>query len=182
MKFQPTLLPGVTVIDPDVFGDARGFFYESFNLKKFQEAGIDVAFAQSNVSRSRRGVLRGLHYQWRQPQGKLVSVLEGEVYDVAVDIRPESPTFGEHVAVMLSADNHRMLWIPAGYAHGFCVVSEHATFAYQCTTIYDPSSDSSVRWDDARFAIDWPVLDPELSAKDAAAPLHADIPRDRLPE
>jgi len=181
MKFLATALPGVTVVEPDVFGDARGFFFEGYNQQKFQAAGIDVTFVQSNVSRSSRGVLRGLHYQWRKPQGKLVSVLEGEVYDVAVDIRPESPTFGQYVGMMLSADNHRMLWIPEGYAHGFCVVSEFATFAYQCTTLYDRESDSAIRWDDAGFAIDWPLSHPDLSAKDASAPFHADVPRDRLP-
>ena len=181
MKFSPTALPGVTLIEPDVFGDDRGYFFESFNQRVFAEAGIDVSFVQSNVSRSRRGVLRGLHYQWPKPQGKLVSVLEGEVFDVAVDIRPESPTFGQHVDVMLSADNRRILWIPEGYAHGFCVVSDYATFAYQCTTLYDRAADASIRWNDSAFAIDWPVSDPELSAKDAGAPFHSAIPRERLP-
>jgi dTDP-4-dehydrorhamnose 3,5-epimerase len=181
MKFHSTLLPGVMLIEPTIFSDERGHFFESYNQRAFQDAGIHADFVQSNVSRSRRGVLRGLHYQWPNPQGKLVSVLEGEVYDVAVDIRPESPTFRQYVGMMLSADNHRVLWIPEGYAHGFCVVSEVATFAYQCTAPYDRLADASIRWNDASLAIDWPITTPELSAKDAHAPFLADIARDRLP-
>lgn len=181
MRFSPTPLPGVTLIEPNVFEDERGYFFEGYNRQAFLEAGIDVHFVQNNVSRSRRGVLRGLHYQWPHPQGKLVSVLEGEVFDVAVDIRPDSPTFGQSVGALLSAENHRMLWIPEGFAHGFCVVSEHATFAYQCTALYDRVADGAIRWNDATFAIDWPVTRPDLSAKDAAAPFIADIPRERLP-
>lgn len=181
MKFHSTELPGVMLIEPTVFGDERGYFFEGYNQKAFADAGIDAKFVQSNVSRSRRGVLRGLHYQWPNPQGKLVSVLEGEVYDIAVDIRPESPTYQRHVAVFLSAENHRMLWIPEGYAHGFCVVSDVATFAYQCTALYDRVADASIRWNDADLAIDWPVTAPDLSAKDSKAPFLADIPRDRLP-
>lgn len=181
MKFHTTALPGVLLIEPKVFGDERGHFFESYNQQVFSEAGVNVNFVQSNVSRSRRGVLRGLHYQWPHPQGKLVSVLEGEVYDIAVDIRPESPTFRQHVAVSLSADNRRMLWIPEGYAHGFCVVSDVATFAYQCTALYDRAADASIRWNDASLSIDWPVTAPELSAKDAQAPFLADVPRERLP-
>jgi dTDP-4-dehydrorhamnose 3,5-epimerase len=137
MKVLQTTLPGALVLEPQVFGDARGFFYESYNQATYRDAGIDHYFVQSNVSRSARGVLRGLHYQWPNPQGKLVSVLEGEVYDVAVDIRRGSPTFGQSVGVMLPADNHRHFWIPEGFAHGFCVVSEFATFTYQCTALYD---------------------------------------------
>ncbi|MGA7440033.1 MAG: dTDP-4-dehydrorhamnose 3,5-epimerase [Luteibacter sp.] len=182
MKCHDTELPGVILIEPTVFGDERGFFYEGFNQARFAEAGIDAAFVQSNVSRSSRGVLRGLHYQWPNPQGKLVSVLEGEVYDVAVDIRPTSPTFGRYVGIMLSADNKRHLWIPPGYAHGFCVVSEHATFTYQCTTAYDRAGDAAIRWDDARFAIDWPLSNPELSEKDRRAPFFDEVPLERLPD
>lgn len=182
MKFSETSLPGVLVIEPRVFGDSRGFFYESYNEKTFRDAGIDRRFVQSNVSRSSRGVLRGLHYQWPNSQGKLVSVLEGEVYDVAVDIRRGSPTFGQWAAAMLTADNHRHFWIPEGFAHGFCVVSEFATFAYQCTDLYSPTADGSVRWDDPAIGIDWPVSDPLLSDKDARAPLLADVPEARLPE
>lgn len=182
MKFIETALPGCIVVEPQVFGDPRGFFYESYNEAKYRAAGIDRTFVQSNVSRSARGVLRGLHYQWPNPQGKLVSVLEGEVYDVAVDIRRESPTFGQWAGVMLTADNHRHFWIPEGFAHGFCVVSEHATFAYQCTALYDAKADASVRWDDPAIGIDWPVSSPVLSDKDAMALLLSDMPLDRLPE
>jgi len=182
MKFIGTSLSGCFVIEPQVFGDSRGFFYESYNEAKYREAGIDRKFVQSNVSRSARGVLRGLHYQWPHPQGKLVSVLEGEVYDVAVDIRRGSPTFGQWAGVMLTAENHRHFWIPEGFAHGFCVVSEFATFSYQCTDLYDAKADGSIRWDDAAIGIDWPISSPLLSDKDAKAPLLAEVPADRLPE
>lgn len=182
MKFIETSLPGCMVIEPQVFGDARGFFYESYNEAKYREAGIDRKFVQSNVSRSARGVLRGLHYQWPHAQGKLVSVLEGEVYDVAVDIRRGSPTFGQWAGVMLTAENHRHFWIPEGFAHGFCVVSEHATFSYQCTDLYNAKADGGVRWDDPAIGIDWPLSSPLLSDKDTKAPLLADVPADRLPE
>lgn len=181
MKVIETRLPGALVIDPQVFGDARGFFYESYNKARWIEAGIDVDFVQSNVSRSARGVLRGLHYQWPNPQGKLVSVLEGEVYDVAVDIRRGSPTFGQWTAAMLTAENHRHFWIPEGFAHGFCVVSEFATFAYQCTALYDPKADAGIRWNDAAIGIDWPVSAPLLSDKDGKAPLLAEVAPERLP-
>ena len=136
---------------------------------------------QANVSRSARGVLRGLHYQWPNPQGKLVSVVEGEVFDVAVDIRRGSPTFGQWAGVMLTAENHRHFWVPEGFAHGFVVLSEFATFAYQCTALYDAKADAGVRWDDAAIAIDWPVSAPLLSGKDEKAPLLADIAAERLP-
>ena len=181
MKVIQTKLPGVLVIEPQVLGDARGYFYESYNEAAYREAGIDVRFVQSNVSRSARGVLRGLHYQWPNPQGKLVSVLEGEVYDVAVDIRRGSPSFGQWAAAMLTADNKRHFWIPEGFAHGFCVLSEFATFTYQCTALYDREADAGIRWNDAAIGIDWPVSDPLLSAKDAKAPLLEDIAAERLP-
>ncbi|WP_447736743.1 dTDP-4-dehydrorhamnose 3,5-epimerase [Rhodanobacter soli] len=181
MKVIETALPGALIVEPQVFGDARGFFYESYNKAKWIEAGIDVDFVQSNVSRSARGVLRGLHYQWPNPQGKLVSVLEGEVYDVAVDIRRGSPTFGQSVGVMLTADNHRHFWIPEGFAHGFCVLSEFATFTYQCTALYDPKADTGIRWNDAALGIDWPLSEPLLSDKDGRTPLLEDVPPERLP-
>lgn len=181
MKVIQTSLPGAVVIEPQVFGDARGFFYESYNQAKYAEAGITSTFVQSNVSRSSKGVLRGLHYQWPNPQGKLVSVLEGEVYDVAVDIRRGSPTFGQWAGVMLSADNHRHFWIPEGFAHGFCVLSDYATFSYQCTALYDAKADAGVRWNDAALGIDWPISAPQLSDKDLKAPLLADVPAERLP-
>lgn len=181
MKVIETRLLGAVVIEPQVFGDARGFFYESYNEAKYRDAGIHRSFVQSNVSRSARGVLRGLHYQWPNPQGKLVSVLEGEVYDVAVDIRRGSPTFGQWAGVMLTAENHRHFWIPEGFAHGFCVVSEHATFTYQCTALYDAKADAGIRWNDPALGIDWPISEPLLSDKDSKAPLLAAVPADRLP-
>lgn len=181
MKRLDTDLPGVCILEPNVFGDARGFFYESHNAATFSELGLDMAFVQTNVSRSARGVLRGLHYQWPHPQGKLVSVLEGEVYDVAVDIRRGSPTFGRWSAAMLTADNHRHFWIPEGFAHGFCVLSEFATFSYQCTALYDPQADAALRWNDGDLAIDWPVNEPQLSEKDQRAPLLSEVAPDRLP-
>ena len=181
MKVTETRLPGTLVLEPQVFGDARGFFYESYNEATYREAGIDRHFVQANVSRSAQGVLRGLHYQWPNPQGKLVSVLDGEVYDVAVDIRRGSPTFGQSVGVMLTASNHRHFWIPEGFAHGFCVVSEFATFTYQCTALYDAKADAGIRWNDAALGIDWPISDPLLSDKDSKAPFLTDVPPDRLP-
>lgn len=181
MKLIETGIPGCVVIEPQVFGDARGFFYEGFNAQKYKSAGLDLRFVQSNVSRSAHGVLRGLHYQWPNPQGKLVSVLEGEVYDVAVDIRVGSPTFGRWAAAVLSADNKRHFWIPEGFAHGFAVLSDNATFTYQCTALYDRAADAGIRWNDGDVAVDWPISAPLLSEKDAAAPLLRDVPREKLP-
>jgi dTDP-4-dehydrorhamnose 3,5-epimerase len=182
MKVISTSLPGVLILEPQVFGDSRGFFYESYNERTFCVAGIeDHRFVQTNVSRSARGVLRGLHYQWPNPQRKLVSVIEGEVYDVAVDIRHGSPTFGQSVSVMLTADNHRHFWVPEGFAHGFCVLSEFATFTYQCTALYDPKADAGIRWNDAALGIDWPISAPLLSDKDGNTPLLQDVPAERLP-
>lgn len=182
MKWIETELPGCIVIEPQVFGDARGFFYESFNAEKYKSAGLDLRFLQTNVSRSAHGVLRGLHYQWPNPQGKLVSVLEGEVYDVAVDIRKGSPTFGRWAAVVLTADNKRHFWIPEGFAHGFVVLSEFATFTYQCTAQYDGATDAGIRWNDADIAIDWPLSAPRLSDKDENAPFLRDVPIEKLPK
>ncbi|MFT4199001.1 MAG: dTDP-4-dehydrorhamnose 3,5-epimerase [Pseudoxanthomonas sp.] len=181
MKAIATDLPGCVVVEPAVFGDERGFFFESWNARRYGEHGLPERFVQSNVSSSSRGVLRGLHYQWPNPQGKLVSVLEGEVYDVAVDIRRGSPHFGQWTAVLLSADNKRQLWIPEGFAHGFAVLSERALFSYLCTAPYDKAADAAVRWDDPAIGIDWPVAEPQLSPKDAAAPLLAEVAPARLP-
>ena len=181
MKWIETDLPGCVVIEPRVFGDDRGFFYESFNMDRLAEHGISPTFVQGNVSRSSRGVLRGLHYQWPKPQGKFVTVLQGEVWDVAVDIRAGSPTFGRWTGVVLNEDNRRHFWIPEGFAHGFVVLSETALFSYLCTATYDPSADAAIRWDDPSLAIDWPVSSPSLSAKDAAAPFLADVAADRMP-
>ena len=181
MKAIDVGLPGCLMFEPKVFGDSRGYFYESFNHDRLAAHGLQPAFVQGNVSRSAHGVLRGLHYQWPKPQGKYISVTEGEVYDVAVDIRRGSPTFGRHAAVILSAENKRHFWVPEGFAHGFVVLSEHAVFNYLCTQTYDPAADAAIRWNDAALAIDWPVAEPLLSAKDSAAPFLADVPPERLP-
>ena len=181
MKVIETSLPGCVIIEPAVFGDDRGFFFETWSADRYGEHGLPTKFVQSNVSASARGVLRGLHYQWPNPQGKLVSVLEGEVYDVAVDIRRGSPYFGRWSAVVLSAENKRQFWIPEGFAHGFAVLSERAIFSYLCTAQYDKAADAGVRWDDARIGVDWPVSAPLLSEKDAKAPFLEDISPDRLP-
>lgn len=181
MRVEPSALPGVLLIEPKVYGDDRGFFMETWHRERYVEAGIDRPFVQDNLSRSARGVLRGLHLQNPHPQGKLVSVLEGAVFDVAVDVRVGSPHFGEWVGYELSADNHRQLWVPPGFAHGFCVTSDHAMLAYKCTDIYHREGEMSVAWDDPALAIDWPVREPVLSPKDAAAPTLADIERERLP-
>ena len=181
MKVIETDLPGCLVLEPQVFGDDRGFFYESFNRDKLAVIGLAPDFVQGNVSSSSRGVLRGLHYQWPRPQGKLVSVLEGEVWDVAVDIRRGSPDFGRWTAVVLGAENKRHFWIPEGFAHGFVVLSERALFTYLCTATYDPTADAGVRWDDPQLAIDWPVSAPLLSDKDAKTPFLADIAPERMP-
>ncbi|CAN7217316.1 dTDP-4-dehydrorhamnose 3,5-epimerase [Variovorax paradoxus] len=171
MKATPTAIPEVLVIEPKVFGDARGFFYESFNGKAFDEAvGRHVEFVQDNHSRSAKGVLRGLHYQIQQPQGKLVRVVRGAVFDVAVDIRRSSPSFGKWVGVELSEDNHRQLWVPEGFAHGFLVLSETAEFLYKTTDYYAPAHERSIVWNDAALNIQWPAIGmaPQLSAKDEA--------------
>jgi len=181
VKIVKTPLDGCVVIEPAVHGDARGYFYESFNAQKFADMGLDLRFVQTNVSRSARGVLRGLHYQWPKPQGKLVSVVEGEVYDVAVDIRSGSPTFGRWTAAILSAENKRHFWVPEGFAHGFVVLSADATFVYQCTALYDRDADAGIRWNDGEIAVDWPVAEPLLSDKDQRAPFLAEIAREKLP-
>jgi len=181
MKVIETDLPGCLLLEPQVFGDERGFFFESFNHDKLAAQGLAPNFVQGNVSRSARGVLRGLHYQWPKPQGKLVSVLEGEVWDVAADIRRGSPTFGQWTAAVLSAENKRHFWIPEGFAHGFVVLSETALFTYLCTATYDRDADAGVRWNDSRLAIDWPVAEPLLSAKDANAPFLDEVAPGRLP-
>jgi dTDP-4-dehydrorhamnose 3,5-epimerase len=181
MKVIETDLPGCLVLEPQVFGDGRGFFYESFNRDKFAAIGLAPEFVQGNVSSSSRGVLRGLHYQWPRPQGKLVSVLEGEVWDVAVDIRRGSPTFGRWTGVILNAENKRHFWIPEGFAHGFVTLSEHALFTYLCTATYDRDADAGIRWNDGDLAIDWPASEPLLSDKDAKAPFLAEVAQERLP-
>ena len=181
MKILRTDLPGCLVLEPRVFEDARGFFYESFNLDKLATEGLSPRFMQGNVSRSSRGVLRGLHFQNPKAQGKLVSVLEGEVWDVAVDVRRGSPDFGRWCGVLLSAENKRHFWIPEGFAHGFVTLSEQALFTYLCTDTYDPAADAGIRWDDPQLAIDWPVAAPVLSDKDAKLPRLAEVAPERLP-
>lgn len=174
MEFERTSIPDVVLIKPKVFGDHRGFFMETWHERVFAEAGIGERFVQDNHSKSSQGILRGLHYQIKQPQGKLVRVISGEVYDVAVDIRKTSPTFGQWVGEFLSEENRRMLWVPAGFAHGFYVVSESAEFVYKCTDFYAPEHERAIRWDDPGLKINWPLPEnqvPILSEKDAVAPL-----------
>jgi dTDP-4-dehydrorhamnose 3,5-epimerase len=171
VEVRPTAIPDVVVVEPKVFGDARGFFYESFNRRALEaRLGRPLDFVQDNHSLSARGVLRGLHYQLPHPQGKLVRVARGEVFDVAVDLRRASPTFGRWVGERLSAENRRQLWIPEGFAHGFLVLSEQAEFLYKTTGYYHPETERCIRWDDPTLAIAWPALDarPAVSAKDAA--------------
>jgi len=174
MNIIETDLPGVLIIEPKVFGDSRGFFFETYQKQRYAEAGITYDFVQDNRSRSQRGVLRGLHFQVTKPQGKLVSVSQGEVFDVAVDINPASASFGKYVGVSLSEDNHRQLWVPPGYAHGFAVISEVADFQYKCTDYYDPTDEAGIVWDDSQIAINWPVQDPSLSDKDKILPTLAE--------
>jgi len=181
MQAIPTALSEVVRIEPKVFGDARGYFFETWQRDRYAELGLPRDFVQDNVSRSQRGILRGLHLQEPHGQGKLVHVLEGEVFDVAVDVRVGSPSFGRWVGEVLSSDNHRQLYIPPGFAHGFCVTSESALLQYKCTELYHPETELSVAWNDLKLAIPWPVTEPVLSKKDAAAPRLADIPSERLP-
>ena len=168
MNLITTPIPDLFIFEPKVFGDARGFFLESFNQKTFQNlTGLDVTFVQDNHSRSSKNVLRGLHYQIQNPQGKLVRVVSGSVFDVAVDLRKSSPTFGHWHGVELSGENHRQFWVPAGFAHGFLVLSDTADFLYKTTNYYAPEFERCVRWDDAEIGIDWGITEPLLSAKDA---------------
>ena len=176
MKISETELPGVLLLEPKRFGDDRGFFMELFHAKRYTEAGIPGPFVQDNFSRSAKGILRGLHFQQPHAQGKLVQVFAGTVYDVAVDIRRGSPTFGKWVGVELSADNRRQLWVPAGFAHGFCVLSESADFHYKCTELYSPASEHGIACNDPDLGIPWPVKSPLLSPKDSAAPRLKDAP------
>ena len=168
MKVIETAIDGVKIIEPRVFGDERGFFLETFQARRYaEEAGIDLPFVQDNHSRSAKGVLRGLHFQKTKPQGKLVRVVRGEVFDVAVDIRRDSPTFGRWEAAILSEENKRQFWVPPGLAHGFVVLSETADFEYKCTDYYDPSDEACLIWNDPAVGIEWPLAEPQLSAKDA---------------
>jgi dTDP-4-dehydrorhamnose 3,5-epimerase len=177
MKFVETSLPGVIRIEPSVHSDGRGFFMETWQARRFRDAGIDADFVQDNFSHSSKGTLRGLHYQIQKPQGKLVRVVSGEVLDVAVDLRKSSPGFGQWVGEVLSAENRRQLWVPPGFGHGFLVLSETAEFEYKCTNYYAPEFERSIRWDDPDIGIEWrlPVGEqPVLSGKDTAAPFFRD--------
>ncbi|MBX3276490.1 MAG: dTDP-4-dehydrorhamnose 3,5-epimerase [Acidobacteria bacterium] len=175
MKFIPTEMPGVILVEPQVFRDARGFFLETYQQRKFAEGGIDVRFVQDNHSRSSRGTLRGLHLQRTRMQGKLIRAVQGEIYDVAVDVRRNSPSYKKWLGVTLSAENFLQLYIPPGFAHGFCVTSETAEIEYKCTDYYAPDDELTVLWNDPSFGIDWPVSDPLLSAKDRAGRTLDDI-------
>ncbi len=170
MLVQATALPGVLVIEPRVFHDGRGFFVETYHANRYAEVGIDATFVQDNHSRSRQGTLRGLHFQRARPQGKLVRVVEGEVFDVAADVNPHSPTYGRWVGVSLSAENFRQLFVPPGYAHGFFVVSAIAQLEYKCSDFYDPADEGGVMWNDPVLAIDWPTSSPILSERDQRHP------------
>ena len=180
MEFVPTELPGVVIVEPDVYRDHRGIFLESYHAQKYRDGGIALQFVQDNYSRSTRGTVRGLHAQVNPPQGKLIRVLEGEIFDVAADVRRGSASFGRWVGTTLSGDNLRQLYIPAGFLHGFCVTGESAAVEYKCTDFYDPAGEITVRWDDSELAIAWPVTQPLLSQKDRDAPCLADV-IDRLP-
>ena len=181
MNVIETNLPGVLLIEPRAFHDARGYFFETWNQAKYAEKGLTTTFVQDNVSSSSKGVLRGLHLQWPAAQAKLVTVLEGEVYDVAVDVRRGSPTFGQSFGALLSSENHRHIFIPEGFAHGFVVTSERATFLYKCSKPYTPSDEITVLWSDPDLHIDWPITDPILSPKDIQGLRLKDIPAERLP-
>jgi dTDP-4-dehydrorhamnose 3,5-epimerase len=179
VRFVETDLPGVILVEPTVHADDRGFFLETYHAPKYREGGIGETFVQDNHSRSSRGTLRGLHAQLPNSQGKLLRVIEGSIYDVAVDVRLGSPAFGKFVAAEISDENFRQIYVPPGLLHGFCVTSDVAQVEYKCTVVYDPECDLSVRWNDPELAVDWPVSDPILSEKDRNAPLLRDV-RDRL--
>lgn len=182
MHVIETNLPGVLIIEPKVFGDARGYFFETWQQARYAAIGIKENFVQDNISYSARGVLRGLHYQNPNTQGKLVTVLQGEVFDVAVDIRVGSPKFGQWTGVYLSGENHRQLWVPPGFAHGFCVTSETAYFSYKCTDVYTPQAEGGIIWNDSDIGIEWPLADVVLSDKDKVYVKLRDISFDKLPK
>lgn len=181
VKFEKTKLEGVTLCVPEVFRDARGFFMETYHAARYIEGGVRAVFVQDNCSRSSKGVLRGLHYQLHKPQAKLVSCLRGEIFDVAVDIRRGSPTFGQWAGAVLSEENSHQLFIPGGFAHGFCVLSEVAEISYKCSEFYDPRDDRGLRWNDPELGIAWPLAAPVLSGKDAAQPFLKDVAEAQLP-
>ena len=179
MNVIKTKIADLLIIEPKVFGDERGFFYETYQDARYKAAGITADFVQDNRSRSTQNVLRGLHFQKTKPQGKLVTVTQGRVFDVAVDLRPDSPTFGQHESVLLTGENKIQFYIPPGFAHGFCVLSETADFQYKCTDYYDPADESGLLWNDPALGIEWPLTEPLLSPKDSVQPTLAQI-RDNL--
>ncbi len=181
MKIIETKLPGVKIIEPKVFGDDRGYFFESFQAERYKECGITRPFVQDNTSRSEKNVLRGLHHQTNHTQGKLIYVTSGRVFDAAVDIRLNSPTFGQWTSIILDDVDHRQFYIPPGFAHGFCVLSERADFFYKCTDYYDAASEISIAWDDKDIGIEWPISNPILSGKDKVGQRLKDIPKEQLP-
>ena len=180
MKVATCDIPGLLIIEPKVFGDARGFFLETWNQRRYREAGLSADFVQDNISFSRRGTLRGLHFQNQNPQGKLLQVLQGEVFDVALDIRRSSATFGKWHGLVLSAENKRQFYIPSGFAHGFAVLSDTALFHYKCTEFYSPRDEMAICWDDPDVGIEWPLKEPVLSERDAKGLRLRDAPRERL--
>ncbi len=181
IRFTEASLPGVVLVEPEVYGDSRGFFLETFHAEKYMEGGITLPFVQDNHSRSARGILRGLHYQIVKPQGKLIFVVSGEIFDVAVDIRKGSPSFMGWFGTTLSAENKMQMYVPPGFAHGFCVMSETADVIYKCTDLYHPELDRSIAWDDPDIGIKWPVSTPQMSQKDAAAPRLKDVTAEDVP-
>jgi dTDP-4-dehydrorhamnose 3,5-epimerase len=180
MKVLTCDIAGLLILEPKVFGDARGFFVETWNRRRYGEAGIDVHFVQDNISFSKRGTLRGLHFQNPKPQGKLMQVLQGEVFDVAVDIRRSSPTFGRWHGVLLSAENKRQFYVPTGFAHGFAVLSDTALFQYKCTEFYSPQDELAIRWDDPEIGVEWPLKAPLISDRDAKGLRLREAPQERL--
>ena len=181
MNVKETKLPGILVLEPKLFSDERGYFLETWNLTCYEDAGIRDSFVQDNVSFSKKGILRGLHFQYPQPQGKLVQVLSGQVVDVAVDIRVGSPTFGQWISEELSDENHRQMYIPPGFAHGYCVTSQTAVFSYKCTDFYNPATEQGIIWNDPGLKIDWLIAEPILSPRDAGYSSLKKIPPDKLP-
>ena len=181
MKVTPTSIPGVLIIEPQVFEDNRGFFMETYHRKKYGRAGLNLKFVQDNLSHSVQGTLRGLHYQLKHPQAKLVQVIKGAIFDVSVDIRRGSPSFGQWTGVHLSDENRRQVFVPEGFAHGFCVLSETADIIYKCTDLYTPDDEGGLLWSDPNLAIDWPITDPLLSDKDSQYPCLKDVAPEHLP-
>jgi len=182
MNIIETKLPGALILEPKVFPDDRGYFFETWNSKRYEQAGIPGPFVQDNISFSKKGILRGLHFQYPQPQGKLIQVLSGRVVDVVVDIRAGSPNYGQWISEVLSGSNHRQMYVPPGFAHGYCVTSEAAIFSYKCTDFYNPATEHGIIWNDPDIGIEWPIARPVLSAKDAAYPGFKDLRPENLPQ